>query len=62
MCNNILTYFQRVSEPGKTLNDADQLIHGRFLSLQHRVQQSISGSSPRYSFLLFFDFALNVKM
>ncbi|KAL6862080.1 hypothetical protein J3F83DRAFT_221986 [Trichoderma novae-zelandiae] len=40
----------------------DQLTHGRFRSRPHRVQRPGPGSSPRYSFPLFFDFAWNTKM
>ncbi|KAF2464202.1 Clavaminate synthase-like protein [Lindgomyces ingoldianus] len=40
----------------------DQLTWGRYRSRPHRVRRPISGSLPRYSFPLFFDFAWNAEM
>jgi isopenicillin N synthase-like dioxygenase len=40
----------------------DQLTGGRYRSRPHRVQRPPSGSSPRLSFPLFFDFAWGAEM
>ncbi|ORY00818.1 hypothetical protein BCR34DRAFT_575403 [Clohesyomyces aquaticus] len=40
----------------------DQLTHGRYRSRPHRVRRPTMGSSPRYSFPLFFDFAWTAEM